>query len=835
MAGSLGYDLLEWFGAFLKVPSGPQYGEPLWLTDEQAQIVLRWYAVDDQGRFVFRRGSVRRPKGWGKALALDTPVPTPSGWCDMGSLAVGDVVFGEDGRPCRVVAKSEVWHGTDCFRVTFSDGESVVASGDHLWTVEELSKEYRQVTVDTYTLRERLSTRSDGAKNFRVQNPSALLLPDVETPLDPYTLGVWLGDGERRSARFTSVDEEVVAQVRSYGHTVKGDGTRWAVKGLAAKLRAAGVFDSKHVPDLYLRASFLQRLRLLQGLMDTDGSVYDKGVCEFTNTNPRLIEGVEELLATFGIKFSTYQGVAKLDGVEIGPKWRIKFTVHDDLPVFLLPRKRERQTVATQRRALCRTRRVVSVEPVESVPTVCIQVDNPTSLFLVGRKMVPTHNSPILAAISIAELAGPVVFDGWDADGNPVGRPNGTPWVQIAAVSEDQTDNTYRAVYNMLSLGDTADDIGVDLGRSKVMRPEGNGILEPVTAAFGSREGQPITFACLDETHLWTPRNGGVKLAATLRRNAAKMGGRTFESTNAFRPGEASVAEATHKASDKGQKGLLYDANEGPWVEDLSDRDAFLESAKIAYGDSTWVSLDRIWSDATDKDTTESDARRFYLNQLVASENDYIPGPLWEQAFGEVGMPAPGTLIAAGFDGSRFHDSTALVGVEVASGRQFTIQVWSKPDGDDVWEVPRHEVNDAVARMYETWDVVFFYCDPPEWESEIATWHARFGKSVFQFPTRSRRRMSPALKAYRNAVKTGELTHDGDDEVSRHTLNARLVVHIPAGAEDDPDRHDWVVRKPTKSQKIDGLVTAVLAWSARTAAVESGAAEERVPQQFFAY
>jgi len=431
--------------------------------------------------------------------------------------------------------------------------------------------------------------------------------------------------------------------------------------------------------------------------------------------------------------------------------------------------------------------------------------------------------SPVLAALALAELAGPVVFDGWDAEGRPVGRPHGTPWVQIAAVSEDQTDNTYRALYNMLSLGDTADDLGLDLGRSKVMRPTGNGILEPVTAAFGSREGQPITYAVLDETHLWTPRNGGVKLAATLRRNAAKMGGRTFESTNAFRPGEKSVAEATHKASDKGQKGLLYDANEGPWVEELTDKDAFVKSAAVAYGDSKWVELDRIWADATDKDTTESDARRFYLNQLVAAENDFIPAPLWEDCQGVSGWPEKGTRIAAGFDGSRFHDSTAIIGVEVETARQFVVRIWSKPKGDDDWEVPRREVTDTVKAMYQQWDVWFFYCDPPEWESEIAEWRAKHGKGVFAFPTRSRQRMSPALKAYRNAVKTGELSHDGDPEQTEHTLNARLHVDIPANAEDDPDRHVWTIRKPTSLQKIDGCVTAVLAWAARTAAVDDGA------------
>jgi hypothetical protein len=433
--------------------------------------------------------------------------------------------------------------------------------------------------------------------------------------------------------------------------------------------------------------------------------------------------------------------------------------------------------------------------------------------------------SPLLAAIALAELAGPTLFDGWDSSGAPVGRPHGTPWVQIAAVSEDQTDNTYLALYNMVAMGSTADDLGLDVGRTTIRRPTGNGILEPVTAAAGSREGQPITFAVLDETHLWTPRNGGVKLAATLRRNAAKMGGRTFESTNAFRPGEKSVAEGTHKAADKGQKGLLYDAVEGPWVEELSDKTLMLPALQVAYGDSSWVDLDRIFEDANDQDTTESDARRFYLNQLVASEDDYIPGREWDDCRVDRGEPEPGTLIVAGFDGSRFHDATALIGVDAESGRMFNVGVWERDPDDPQWEVPRHEVNAAVARMFGRWRVARFYCDPPDWDSEVADWHARHGDVVFEYHTNSEKRMSEALKAFRNAVKTRELSHEGDPYLSTHVLNARLDVRIPAGAEDDPERHVWRIRKPVRLRKIDACVAGVLAWKARIDAIADGALE----------
>lgn len=250
--------------------------------------------------------------------------------------------------------------------------------------------------------------------------------------------------------------------------------------------------------------------------------------------------------------------------------------------------------------------------------------------------------SPVEAAKSIGELAGPVRFDGWDADGEPVGRPWGTnddplPWVQVAAVAEDQTDNTWSVVYYFLTENDgqAADDLRIDAGLTRCfLRDRPGAKLEPVTAAAGTREGQPITYGCLDESHLWTPRNGGVKLAATLRRNVAKMGGTSYETTNSFVRGAGSVAEASFKAVRKGAGGIYCDEIEAPReidgveINEEAPDGLIARALRVAYGDSWWADVDRFVSEMRDPDTAWADWCQFFLNWNQDAEAIEETGPI---------------------------------------------------------------------------------------------------------------------------------------------------------------------------------------------------------------
>lgn len=425
--------------------------------------------------------------------------------------------------------------------------------------------------------------------------------------------------------------------------------------------------------------------------------------------------------------------------------------------------------------------------------------------------------SPLLAVIGLAELAGPSRFDGWDATGEPVGVEPESPWVQIAAVSEDQADNTYAAAYAMAKESPLNGSL-IDVGLTRMFRTDGPGRLEAVTSAAGTRLGQRITFAVLDETHLWTPRNGGKKLAATIRRNAGKMNGRTFESTNAHAPGEGSVAEDTWKAAEQAAGGLLYDAAESPKIDDLTDREQLLDALRVVYGDAVWVDLERIADEIADPATDPDDARRFYLNQLVSGRDRFVDMIQWDELADPERVVEPGERVGLGFDGSISDDATALYGC-TADGFVFEVAVWERPLGAREWKVPRVEVEEAVAEAMERYDVGRMLCDPPLWRTEIEYWAERWnaGKTteeavVVELQTNSTSRYAPICDRFATAVREGSLSHDGKEGLRLH-LAACARKRVRAGDDPDDMRSRFVVVK-ADTRKIDRAVGATLAFEA---------------------
>jgi hypothetical protein len=369
-----------------------------------------------------RERIIQGGSGLGKALALDTPIATPQGWSTMGALRVGDSVFDNCGVPCRVIAKSPV-HRERTYRVSFDGGEQIVAGENHEWFT--MPSNYRKALgrrehdIDTqHRVHPGVVTTAEIARTLRdhrigvnhaIPVCGPLRTKPAALPIDPYLVGVWLGDGHSRGAMITTADSEIVQAFTDAGFTIKsadghyayriangglqrgpdGRRARAPVDSFLGVLRALDLIRNKHVPATYLRASRVQRLALVQGLMDTDGWVQKTGTCQFTNTNERLIDAMQELLTSLGIKSRRTEKIAKLYGREIGPCWNVTFTTTE--PVFRLKRKAAR--LPTTIRRTQGYHYIVACEETDPVDLQCIEVDSPSHLYLAGEAMIPTHNS----------------------------------------------------------------------------------------------------------------------------------------------------------------------------------------------------------------------------------------------------------------------------------------------------------------------------------------------------------------------------------------------------------------------------------------------------------
>ena len=368
----------------------------------------------------FVKGEIKRlmvfmPPRTGKKIADSVPVITDRGWIAHGDLQVGDYVYHPNGHKVKVLAVNE--KSPIGMEVSFTNGEAIKCHEEHEWTVYDRScGKWR--TVETSFFKERTKFGNErklvtGDRNrctYQLPFRSALDLPEKDLLIHPYFLGLWLGDGTSIEPRITCDPRDVdftikkVQEVCGYSisktwkHSETGVLTvSFAGQDLRSKLKTLGVFDDKHIPDVYLHSSIEQRKELLSGLIDSDGGVDDNSKVYIANTNPLIIDGVRELALSLGFNPYIVEEQPKLSSSGVQGKqvvYRVCFQSDIDLPVALVRKQIKRKDYCKRRIGVASVR---YLEESETELGQCIQVDSSDGLYLVGKSLIPTHNSELVS------------------------------------------------------------------------------------------------------------------------------------------------------------------------------------------------------------------------------------------------------------------------------------------------------------------------------------------------------------------------------------------------------------------------------------------------------
>lgn len=439
--------------------------------------------------------------------------------------------------------------------------------------------------------------------------------------------------------------------------------------------------------------------------------------------------------------------------------------------------------------------------------------------------------SELAGHLGVAEAFAPVRFDGWDADGQPVGRPVTSPLLKCLATEESQAGNTFENI--AFIAGDWGKDVHPDVygGVSGIRQyqsatalylPHG-GEIRACTAGSASKDGGKETWVCADETHLYVLRELK-SMYGTVRRNLGKRKLAEpwlLQTSTAYRPGEQSIFEDTLTAWRKGELSdrVLVDHREAKGRVDIHDRDHTMKQLRAVYGDAAeWIDLDRIHREMLDPRSCpdEATAARYFLNRPMSTKDAFIPTDVIERQKRPTTV-ADGEAIAVGFDGSLRDDATVLRAARMSDGYLFTLGIWAKPSGHAGfgWEVPRSDVLAAVRHAYERYNVIRGYFDPHEWRSDIDSLANDLGAHrVIGWETRRDLAMSAALDRLHSELVNGEIYHDGDPVAMEHYGNA--YVRRKGGHR--------LIRKehPDSDRKIDSVIGDALALEARADALAAG-------------
>jgi len=373
----------------------------------------------------YRFNVINSSRQFGKALALDTPIPTPSGWTTMGELKDGDILFNSKGESCNVIKAHEIMYNRPCYKILFDNGEEITADEEHLWFTQNRTERYHMCEGTIKTTKQIYDTLYAGSKkepNHRISTVAGgVNYSKRELPIDPYVLGLWLGDGANEGAQITAgkrdvfeivntlkqrnqFDEIIVTEYKNnvYGVRPTTKNTK-KITSLNTLLKQYNLTFNKHIPDDYMLSDRNQRLDLLKGLIDSDGYIDQKGNCRFYNTNIELAKQTEKLIRSLGYKTTYREYIPTLNGISCSKVADVRFTPREDVCTISFKTQRikhkEIENISKYRNQWNYIKKIEKLE--NSVPVRCITVDSPDSLYLIGNTFIKTHNTTLTSIYAL--------------------------------------------------------------------------------------------------------------------------------------------------------------------------------------------------------------------------------------------------------------------------------------------------------------------------------------------------------------------------------------------------------------------------------------------------
>jgi phage terminase large subunit-like protein len=850
----------KFFPLLIKHSIGEFAGAPFELEPWQAfgvWVLFGWKRkVDGSRRFRKAYWSMGRKNG--KALSLDTLLPTPSGFTTMGEVQAGDYLIGMDGKPVLVEAVTEVMHERPCYKMTFSTGESVVCDEEHQWLTDAKVQLVgcKGAGRKLGSAKESVKTTKDISESVRYgarkdTNHSVRLATSAEfeakhLPIEPYTLGAWLGDGNSSGPCITVGynDLQIIDTIKQDGYFVKErkssnensglfalrlNSTKSKKNNLRVMLREIGVLDNKHIPIQYLRSSYEQRLQLLRGLMDTDGYISPKGQCEFVSISKTLAEDVCELVCSLGIKATILEHDAKLYGRVISKKYRVYFFAFQPFIPFGLARKAIRvPTRVSEKKPRGSTRRIVSCEPIVSVPVKCVQVTG--GMYSHTRSFIPTHNSSFAAGLCHFLAVG-------DIDPK-TGKPEAVAQILLTATKKDQAKVIYSEAERMRNQSPTLKSMsGV---KYETITYTHNQSYMRMVSSDKPFDGLNPHCVVMDELHAWGEHHRRF-YDTMVTGSASRSQPLHLIITTAGDDHSHLWMEDYHYAcqvvrgviEDESLFALIYEIDEG---DDPGDESNWIKanpnlgvSVKIDY-------LQQRWNEDKHSSIGVNRFTRYHCNRVVSSTEKAFDLKDWDACEGQLSNWSECDAIGAGVDlgarddfGGIGYCTRFLMDTEYGkpvyryeirskafiasdSKRDLTkmpFAGWVHSGQLQAHQYPIEEMTDQLLIDASEYGIDTCAYDPYNGQ-QISERMAKEGITAARM-AQNQANFNEAIRDFQDLIQQRRITHDGNP-ILRWCVDNAII------AKDRQDR--WMFDKKSSNEKIDPLVAMVMAFRVASLAPE---------------